>query len=78
MNFNSYKQSKKKGGGFFSLKIFLIYLGLSGLGGLSMKLLFVTFEMGTDGRFFSEGAGAINHKTNVSIYKCKDHWLTFL
>lgn len=41
-----------------------------------MKLLFVTFEMGTDGRFFSERAGAIN-KTNVSIYKCKDHWLTF-
>jgi len=24
-----------------------------------MKLRFVTFEMGTDGRFFSEGAGAI-------------------
>lgn len=43
-----------------------------------MKLLFVTFEMGTDGRFFSEGAGAINHKTNLSIYKCKEHWLTFL
>lgn len=35
-----------------------------------MKLRFVTFEMGTDGRFFSEGAGAINHITNVSVSKC--------
>lgn len=36
----------------------LFYLGLSGLGGLSMKLLFVTFEMGTDGTFFNDGVGA--------------------
>lgn len=36
----------------------LLYLGLSGLGGLSMKLLFVTFEMGIDGTFFSDRAGA--------------------
>lgn len=41
------------------------YLGLSGLGGLSVKLLFVTFEMGTDGKSFSEGAGANNHKENA-------------
>lgn len=38
-----------------------------------MKLLFVTLEMGTGGRSFSEGAGAINHNTQVSICKYKDH-----
>lgn len=43
-----------------------------------MKLLFVTFEIGTDGRFFSEGAGAIKDKTNVSVYKRKQHWLIIL
>lgn len=26
-----------------------------------MKLLFVTFEMGTNGTFFSDGAGAKGH-----------------
>ncbi len=38
-----------------------------------MKLLFVTLEIGTDGRFFSEGAGAIKDNTNVSVYNCKHH-----
>lgn len=32
----------------------LAYLGLSGLGGLSMKLLLVALEMGITGMFFNK------------------------
>lgn len=40
----------------------LTYLGLSGLGGLSMKLLFVALEMGIAGILFNkdEGSEVIN------------------
>lgn len=52
-----------------------------------MKLLFVTFEMGTDGTFFSDGAGATGHRDEgqvmkSNIYNCKlfmknlDHYNT--
>ena len=33
-------------------------LGLSGLGGFSMKLLLVALEMGMEGNFFNDGAGS--------------------
>lgn len=37
----------------------LVYLGLSGLGGLSMKLLLVALEMGMAGIFFNKDEGAV-------------------
>ena len=36
----------------------ITYLGLSGLGGLSMKLLLVALEMGMDGIFFNKDEGS--------------------
>lgn len=36
----------------------LVYLGLSGLGGLSMKLLLVALEMGITGIFFNKDEGS--------------------
>lgn len=35
-----------------------LYLGLSGLGGLSIKLLLVALEMGMTGIFFSNDEGS--------------------
>lgn len=47
----------------------LVYLGLSGLGGLSMKLLLVAFEIGITGIFFNkdEGSERIHQKDTIRL-----------
>lgn len=42
----------------------LTYLGLSGLGGLSIKLFLVALEMGITGKFFKKDEGSEGVKTN--------------
>lgn len=54
---------------FGQIPLFTLYLGLSGLGGLSMKLLLVALEIGTTGIFFNKGedSEAQQTKNNSSI-----------